>query len=345
MKKWRYPGIFISVLGLISILLTACGENTATSNTNANSATAENGQKVSLKLGLVTPTVDYWPIYIAQSRGLFEKYGLTIDPVYFETASKVVQTLVANSVDLGVAAVDVSINAIEKGAGLTEVAGAYNKATYSFMVQKDIKSFNDLKGKTLAVSDLKDATTLLLLKMLQANGLKSGDYTLISLGGTGKRAAAITGGQVAGALLAMPTNFVLEAEGYPSLGYTADTIKEYQFETVFVSKEWAKKNSLAIVRYQKAINEATGWLYDPANKAAAVAILAKEIKVSPDIAAKTYDTSVTQLQAFPKTGEFNYEGMKVVIQTMGELDLLKAPLPSPDKYLDTTYLDKARQSY
>lgn len=337
MKKQK---LFIGVIliSLLLALLTACGES------NSAPVTAPAEQKISLKLGLVTPIIDYWAIYIAQSNNLFEKNNLAVELTYFETASKVTQALSTGSLDLAVSTPDTTINAIEKGAGLTQVAGVYHKATYSFIVQKNIKSFNDLKGQSLAVSDLKDASTLLLLKMLEANGLKKGDYNLIPLGGTGKRAAAITGGQVAGALIGMPNNFVLEGEGYPSLGYTSEAVKEYQFNALAVQKEWVQKNSPALVRYLKSVNEASNWLYNPANKDAAIAILAKNLKVSQEIATKAYDLSVTRLQAFPRAGEINLEGYKAVIELMGELELLKAPLPSPEKYIDNSYLNKARQS-
>jgi len=58
---------------------------------------------------------------------------------------------------------------------------------------------------------------------------------------------------------------------------------------------------------------------------------------------RTYDLMIDRYQAIPRAGEVDREGLQGVIETMAELDLLSQPLPSPDKFLDLSYLERARQ--
>ena len=55
------------------------------------------------------------------------------------------------------------------------------------------------------------------------------------------------------------------------------------------------------------------------------------------------DLLVTRTRAIPREGELSLAGLQVVIDSMGELGLLSAPLPAPDKYVDLSYLERARQ--
>jgi ABC-type nitrate/sulfonate/bicarbonate transport system substrate-binding protein len=46
------------------------------------------------------------------------------------------------------------------------------------IVQRDIKSYDDLRGKTVVVDAPDTAYALLLYKMLEIKGLKKGDYVV-----------------------------------------------------------------------------------------------------------------------------------------------------------------------
>jgi len=56
----------------------------------------------------------------------------------------------------------------------------------------------------------------------------------------------------------------------------------------FVMRDWAQANSDALVRYIRAYVEGSRWVLDPANRIAATGLLADRLKLSPEIAAKSY---------------------------------------------------------
>jgi hypothetical protein len=93
-----------------------------------------------------------------------------------------------------------------------------------------------------------------------------------------------------------------------------------------------------MVRFMKAMVLAMRWLYD--NKEPAIDFLAKEMRLKPEHARKGWEY-YTEHKIWNPNADASIEGVRTVIQIMGDRGLLKAPLPSPAKYLDHTYLQEA----
>jgi hypothetical protein len=89
--------------------------------------------------------------------------------------------------------------------------------------------------------------------------------------------------------------------------------------------------------------QADRWLYDLANRERAAQIAADTLKMTPDEGLRSYDLLVTQTQAIPRQGEVSTPGMQTAIEIMADVGLLNPPLPSPDKYVDGSYLARAQQ--
>jgi len=52
---------------------------------------------------------------------------------------------------------------------------------------------------------------------------------------------------------------------------------------------------------------------------------------------------IVHAEALPKNGEMNTAGIRGVMDIMGERGALPKPPPPMSKYVDTTWLDRARQ--
>jgi NitT/TauT family transport system substrate-binding protein len=300
---------------------------------------------VNLRLGQVTTTAMFWPIYAAQAKGLFQAENVTVDQIVFRVSSDATRAVSSDSVEIaGGTATDSVMLADEQGnADIVAVAGALNKPTYSLIVRPEIKSFADLKGKTLGVSDLKDGSTILLQHMLEKGGLKAGEYDMVQAGGTPDRYAAVKSGGVAGAMLTQPNDFQAIDEGYPSLGLMSDIIPDYQFTVHAVRRGWAQQNSDAMLRFLRAYAKACQWLYDPANKEEAIKVLVDSLKTTDEYAGRTYELMIDHAQALPKNGELNMPGVQGVMDIMVEMGNLPKPPPPISKYVDTSWLERARQ--
>jgi ABC-type nitrate/sulfonate/bicarbonate transport system substrate-binding protein len=300
---------------------------------------------VTLRFGQVTTTAMFWPVYAGLAKGQFQAENVTLEQIVFRVSSDATRAVSSDSIEIaGGTATDSVILADEQGnADIVAVAGALNKPTYSLIVRPEIKSFADLKGKTLGVSDLKDGSTILLQHMLEKGGLKPGEYDMVQAGGTPDRYAAVKSGGVAGAMLTQPNDFQAIDEGYPSLGLVSDLIPDYQFTVHAVRRAWAQQNSDALLRFLRAYAKACEWVYDPANKEEAIQVLVDSLKTTDEYARRTYDLMIGHAQALPKHGELNMAGVQGVIDIMVEMGNLPKPPPPMTKYVDTSWLERARQ--
>ena len=83
------------------------------------------------------------------------------------------------------------------------------------IVQPEINSLADIKGKTVAVDALNTAYAFQLYEMLRQKGLNKGDYEVKSVGGTVQRLEAITKDKTYAAAMHEPAVLDSRREGRP----------------------------------------------------------------------------------------------------------------------------------
>ena len=153
---------------------------------------------------------------------------------------------------------------------------------------------DDLRGKVLGTGVPGGLTHSLLLAMLEANGLRKGDYQLLSMGGGNERMHAFRGGKIQGTLLSPPDDFNLLDEGFPSLGFVGDYLKDVQFNGYSVTRNWASGNGDTLIAFLRALVKAASWLHNPANKEEVIKIHAKYIPFKREWLEKIYDLLIRE---------------------------------------------------
>src|SRR6185436_9848430 len=124
-----------------------------------------------------------------------------VDMIIAGAAVGVLQQLAAGSLNIAQAATDQSLRAILRGAPIRIVAGAASNAPFRMVAAKNIRTWGELKGKTISVGGLTDVTLYFLRVMARKNGLDDRDYDLLFAGGTPNRFAQLASGAVAAAML------------------------------------------------------------------------------------------------------------------------------------------------
>jgi NitT/TauT family transport system substrate-binding protein len=95
------------------------------------------------------------------------------------------------------------------------------------MAQRNVKSFADLKSRTVAVTAMGGATHLITQSILESHRLKLGaDVRVIAIGG-GMPAvfSALTAGTIDGALISLPWQIRLEQAGLRALAEASDYVR------------------------------------------------------------------------------------------------------------------------
>ena len=89
---------------------------------------------------------------IAADAGFYKKHGLDAEVVYIGSTTVAVSAIVAQDVQIGNAAGSGVANAAVRGADTISVACFINALPYELVVLDNIKSAEDLKGKSIGIS-------------------------------------------------------------------------------------------------------------------------------------------------------------------------------------------------
>ena len=278
--------------------------------------------------GAVSSTsANQWPFYIALKKGFFTAEGLNVDSVFIPSNAGVVQQLAAGSINVAATAGLVDpIRAIEKGAPIGIVRIEMQAPPYALLAKRDIKDIKALKGKTIIVGGAKDITRLFTDRMLQAHGLKTGDFDYVFAGATNARFSALQSGGVDAALLTAPFSFYAESGGFNNLGFTFDYLSDMPFACMAMNRSWAAANPDAARRFLVATGKTIAWFYDQRNRAEAVQILAEVSRTKVEDADKTYDF-LGGKKLFEQTGKVSKAKIAKVVDALRELGDVPADFP------------------
>jgi ABC-type nitrate/sulfonate/bicarbonate transport system substrate-binding protein len=298
----------------------------------------------SVAVGLTAKTASDWGIYIADTQGFFSANGLKPDLIVTGSSAANAQQLTAGSIDFGEVSTSQLIEAVIGGAPIVSVLNRTNNAPYAIIGKKGLTSIAQLRGKTIIVGGPNDITLVFMNTVLAAYGLKPDDVTYTFAGGTGERFAALISGTVDAAILLPPFSFRAVDAGFPVLDNVEKYYKSFPFDTFSVRTEWAKQNGPVIVSFTRAILQSLAWLYDPANKAKAVAVLSDATNVSAADATKTYDFFVTGVKFYNRTGIMTAAELGVVIDVLIKTAQIKPPAPAAARFFDNSYVERATAS-
>lgn len=115
-------------------------------------------------------TATQWPDFISHAQGFYEREGLNVETTITQ-ADSMMGALMGGSVEIGLPSATLLALAVDKGANVVAVGVGADNQPYHFMTPPAIKTFKDLKGKTIALSDTTDIYTTVVRTILKKNGL------------------------------------------------------------------------------------------------------------------------------------------------------------------------------
>jgi ABC-type nitrate/sulfonate/bicarbonate transport system substrate-binding protein len=215
---------------------------------------------------------------------------------------------------------------------LRAMAAPMNRADWYLNVQKDIGKITDLKGKVIGISTLRSSEVWLTNQLLEKAGLKKGEVDFLVVGTSAQKLAAMQKGSIAASVLFQPTAELAVKTGFPAIARYGD-LRLYPAILYVVDKGWAAKND-AGKRASGAIRKAHEWLWDPANRQEAIAILVKITKREQPVVETIYDQYFVSDKIYSPTGAVEVDGLAKALADMAEDgDIIKAPAPPAARFL------------
>jgi len=300
----------------------------------------QDGKPESKLTVMVFPGMQNLALFAAQGNGLFAKRGLAVDIKMAPSSDEQRAGLADGRWQIIHAGIDNAVAMVEVAkVDIAIICGGDNSFNH-LIVQGDLKSFADLRGKNLAVDAPDTAYAFQLYEILKRNGVPKGDYAVKPVGATIKRLAAMQEDKaVAGTMMNPPFSLLAMKSGMRDLGAATTFIGAYQATGGAVLRSWAKANPDVLTKYLQAYVEGLRWALDPKNKDATIKLLVDNLKLPPEIAAATYAVAADPAGGMAHDARFDLEGFQNVLKLRA--DWTGAAPGAPDKYLDLSYYQKA----
>jgi ABC-type nitrate/sulfonate/bicarbonate transport system substrate-binding protein len=287
---------------------------------------------------IVFPGVQNLPMFAAQAKGFYAKRALAVDLKFTPNSEELRNGLAEGRYQIAHSAVDNAFAMKDKANVDIAVVLGGDDSFNRLIVQPEIKSLADVKGKTVAVDAVNTAYAFQLYEMLRQKGLNKGDYEVKPVGGTAARLAALTKDKTyAAAMMNPPFSIRAEKAGLRAIDTAAAALGAYQGSSAFVLRSWGAANADTLTRYIQGYIEGLRWMTDPKNKAEAVGLLAERLKLPQDIAAQAFDAT---LKGFHPDGALDMEGVKNVLKLRAQFE--GGTPASSERYIDLSYYQKAR---
>ena len=302
-----------------------------------------NAEELALVRVNTFPNAKALPFHAGLQHGIFARHGIRLELAFTDNSKNQRDGLAAGRFDVAQSALDNAVAMIETAKQDVIIVGGGDGGMNEFFVQPEIKSFADLRGRTLVVDAPDTAYALQAKKILLQHGLREGaDYTVKPVGAGAFRFKAMAESKDnTAAILNLP--FTVEAEqlGMRSLGRTVDLLGPYQAGGAFVMRAWAIAHAETLERYLAAYIESLRFVRDPANRAAAVALLVDKLKLPQPVAERTYALLVDPAFGFNVDARFDPEGFRNLLALRAEIQRREGEAVAPERYIQLGYYERA----
>ena len=288
------------------------------------------------------PNAKALPLHAGMAKGIFARRDLALQLSFTENSTKQRDGLAAGEFDIVHSAVDNAVALVELAKKDVVIVTGGDSGMNEFFVQADVRSFADLRGRKLVVDAPNTAYAIQAKKILQKHGLKDGtDYAVVPVGRGELRLKAMAENRdYAAAILNLPFTIQAEQLGMKSLGNTVDILGPYQANGAFALRAWVESNGPLLERYIAAYVESLRWVRRPENRAESTAILMDKLKVSREVAERTYRLLVDPARGFTPDARFDMEGFRNLLALRAEIEGGGAA-PRAEKYLDLSHYRRA----
>jgi NitT/TauT family transport system substrate-binding protein len=235
------------------------------------------------------PTVSY-PVFIAQEKGIFEKNGIKAEIIRINSEPTTYQALISGDIDATSGAPTGLVQSNIQGVPVVSLGSWDNLVSYTMATREKIDDLAQLRGKKVGINRLGGKSSLILRVMLEDAGLNtSKDVTLLQLGGSQERLAAL----IRGGIDAAPVDFVFEPK-MKQMGFYLVAGRKTPFMNgpITVTVAALKANRAKWVRFVKAYLEATQYM--TTNREGSMDVLKKIIQTDEK---ETLDNGYEQMRA------------------------------------------------
>jgi len=296
-------------------------------------------QLTKLSVGYSAISGDALPAWLAKDAGIFEKNGLDVQPVFFTGGTTAIMALVSADTPIAQLAGPAVVNSVMAGSDATIIAGGVTSLNYYLQSRADIKTPEQLKGGSVAISRFGSSSDFIARYALTKIGLTPGkDVTIVQIGSTTARVDAVIAGRVQATVVNPPASIIAQKRGMNTLADLPKLGLVYQHTAAATSKKYIREHRDVVRRYVKSQIEAVHRIYT--DKESSIKALARFIgrTVERDVLEKTWENLLNEA-VLPRKQYPSIEGLKTILASEP-----KAKSHNPEDYFDASFVRELDQS-
>jgi NitT/TauT family transport system substrate-binding protein len=246
--------------------------------------------KLVVAMPTTPPNIVHMPMHIANDLGLFKKGGLEIKVVELAGGVYTFRAVVAGSADIASASGPFSIVGRSRGSNTKAILANMPKLEASMIVNKDIKTMADLKGKRIGIQEPGGFADVLARGVLRAAKIDPKEVHFVSI--ATEDVPALVAGQVDTAMLHVEQEIIAQQK-IPSLHAIArmwEIQPDNLYNVMAVTEKLIKDKPDALKAFVRGHIEATRLIYT--DRAKVVPIIVKYTKLPKDVVEKSLDLMV-----------------------------------------------------
>jgi NitT/TauT family transport system substrate-binding protein len=213
------------------------------------------------------------PYWIAKEAGIFKKYGLDAEMIFINGSTRGVQSMIAGEIDFAGAVGTSAMNGAMAGGDVVIVDSLVNTLPYYIIGKADIKSPEDLKGRTAASHIPGTSADFAVRLALRKFGIEYKDIRAVMVGGATARVAAVINGQVDFTMVTDSGKILGENAGLKVIVDMAKLKIPFQFTCTVTTKAIIRARPQTVENMVKSVADAVHFFKN--NKEGTIKIMSK----------------------------------------------------------------------
>ena len=231
-----------------------------------------------LRLGLSSIGATNGSIWAAEEKGLFRKHGVDVEVIFIGGGgARVVSSLLAGDINFSVGGGEGSIRSQMRGAETVIASSTLTKGLQRILAKPEIKTYQDLKGRKIGITQFGSAAHLVLALMLKKWNMRPDQVQTLQVGSSPALLASLDKGGIDAAVLTLPTFFLAEDKGYRVVGDPMTMDIYYLQNTLESTRSFLRKNRDQALKFMRGYIE--GIAYFKKNKKESLDIMGRKLRI------------------------------------------------------------------
>lgn len=284
-------------------------------------------------VGISSVNVAFLPLYVTVDKGFFKDEGLDVLPVMFNSGNTNLQAMIGGDVHIMASAVAETVLGRAQGIDVKNFWGICNLMPFELYSNAKLTSMKETKGKRLAISRFGSLSDFLTRASLLRFGIDPKEVTILQIGSTPARFAALSSGGVDATILWFPVTETAKSMGFRKLFDLKDMYPEWPYEAFAAREGWLNKERDQVIKFLRAYQKGTRLTRD--NRDEAIKSLKKFVKMDPVHAPAGYDQ---YRDSFPVDGKIAEKGISTVANEEFDQGRVKRRV-TLDEMLDRSFMN------